>query len=468
MLVQCTSDPLTAVVETKQNDGSVSENLSSHIRCVDQGTGSDNNPGTMDRPWKTVQHAVNNVLPGDTILIRKGEYGTKGVPINFFSGSSGTSEKWITIRGYPRQSAVILGGFDTRGSSWASKGGAWLRIEGLVINGPVLIHNTQDAPVEIIDNKFDFFPKGGTAIKGSDHSSARQKNVIIKNNHIYGATIGIHTGEAAYTKNWLVENNIIERLIYPGTGDADYIRLFGEGHIFRGNILFGTKSREKGAAHTDGFQTFTRGASNILIENNIDSGFDEGIMASVSTGAVNKNWIVRNNIFSGTYADSLPGGSFGIDIHPTVGSAQNWTIVNNVFANNRYYGIAMGANASKMTVKNNFFYNSTMYTRLDYKRSDMFIGNNMTNMSTKSQISTDIVNINAALVFVNPVKVYHDPLSNPNRFDLRKNSPAIDAGARIPGLVDYDRYNTRRPQGSGWDIGPYEFAHIPLSIVKRK
>jgi parallel beta-helix repeat protein len=37
-------------------------------------TGDDANPGTRDQPWRTPHHAIEAVKPGDTILLRAGEY----------------------------------------------------------------------------------------------------------------------------------------------------------------------------------------------------------------------------------------------------------------------------------------------------------------------------------------------------------------------------------------------------------
>ncbi|MFP4016788.1 MAG: right-handed parallel beta-helix repeat-containing protein [Halanaerobiales bacterium] len=430
------------------------------VYFVDQSIGNDENPGTEEEPWATVQHAVDMAEAGDTIFIKPGEYGEVGAPINFYSGTTGAEDAWITIEGYPHNEAVIAGGVDTRGSAWKSPGGGWVRFKGLTLKSGIHIHNSQNAPVEIIDNVFDFSTsKSGVAIAGSNNINVENlENVVIKNNYVYGAQYGIITGGKA--RNWLVENNIIERIIKHGDGDADFIRVFGSGHIFRGNILFGTRSEEKGSAHTDGFQTFAGGARNILIESNIISGFDQGIMVSTTDGAINENWTVRNNIFSGTYADGEPGGSFGIAIHQNSGTARGWTIVNNIFANNRYHGVALRENSSYMTVKNNLFYNSNMYTGFDKSREDMFVGYNMCNRESSS-LSTDITGVDLSLVFKDPVEAYINPLNYPDRFALRAGTtenpnPAVDAGEDLSDLFNTDIRGVSRPQGSGWDIGPYE------------
>jgi len=51
-------------------------------------------------------------------------------------------------------------------------------------------------------------------------------------------------------------------------------------------------------------------------------------------------------------------------------------------------------------------------------------------------------------------------LVNPDANDFRpaKGSPVIDRGANLGDLVPTDMRGVRRPQGSGYDIGPFEFA----------
>ncbi len=458
---QCYLNELSVVSNSSSTPGI--DSIKGEIRFVDKSKGNDANPGTMESPWATLQFAVNKALPGYTILVKPGEYGSLNEEINFRAGTTGNPDKWITIKGYPRRAAVVLSGFNTMGNSYTAKGAGWIRIEGLTLKNGIFVHNTQGAPIEVIDNKFDFASSssfsstsGGCAIYGSNSTYATQKGIVIKGNHIYGASYGVITGQNGKSRDWLVENNIIERLIYR-SGDIDYVRIFGEGHIFRGNIFFGTRHSEKGAAHVDGFQSFNEGARNILIENNIISGFDEGIMVSTTGSVGNNNWTIRNNIFSGTYADSVAGGSYGISIHASTGTAKTWNIVNNVYANNKYHGIYLGDNTSYMTVKNNFFYNSNMYLSFNSTRGYMYVGYNMTNRTAKSPITTDKVGVDPNLVFVNPVSVYSNPVSNPNYFELKKNSPAINAGESLSGLVNSDMRNVKRPQGSYWDIGPYEY-----------
>ena len=50
--------------------------------------GLDSNPGTEVAPWRTLQHAVDNVAPGDEIVVHAGNYA--GARIE----SSGTVSRW--------------------------------------------------------------------------------------------------------------------------------------------------------------------------------------------------------------------------------------------------------------------------------------------------------------------------------------------------------------------------------------
>ncbi len=67
-------------------------------------SGADNNPGTFEHPFRTIQHAVDRLVPGDTVLIRGGTY-REQVSLT----ASGTPDHPITIAGYGDEYPVIKG-----------------------------------------------------------------------------------------------------------------------------------------------------------------------------------------------------------------------------------------------------------------------------------------------------------------------------------------------------------------------
>lgn len=66
--------------------------------------GSDSNSGTETNPFKTIQHAVNLVAAGDTVIVRAGTY-VETVTIR----NSGTATAPISIIAYPGEQPVIDG-----------------------------------------------------------------------------------------------------------------------------------------------------------------------------------------------------------------------------------------------------------------------------------------------------------------------------------------------------------------------
>ena len=67
-------------------------------------TGKNSNPGTIDAPWLTIQHAASTVTAGATVYVIGGVYNES---VSF--PRSGTASAPITFQSYPGQTAVIDG-----------------------------------------------------------------------------------------------------------------------------------------------------------------------------------------------------------------------------------------------------------------------------------------------------------------------------------------------------------------------
>lgn len=74
-------------------------------RFVDPQRGDDTGPGTRDRPYQTVAHALEQLQPGDTLCLRGGVYFERVV-----CRAVGTAEKPITVRSCPGELAILDGG----------------------------------------------------------------------------------------------------------------------------------------------------------------------------------------------------------------------------------------------------------------------------------------------------------------------------------------------------------------------
>jgi hypothetical protein len=67
--------------------------------------GSNDSPGSLARPWRTIGFALSRLRPGDTLLVRGGTYLERPTVT-----VSGTAAAPITIQSYPGESAVIDSG----------------------------------------------------------------------------------------------------------------------------------------------------------------------------------------------------------------------------------------------------------------------------------------------------------------------------------------------------------------------
>jgi len=67
-------------------------------------SGDDNNPGTLQQPFKTIQKAADVMVAGETCFIMNGEYRETVIPVN-----NGTPVNPIVFKNYNDQRVVILG-----------------------------------------------------------------------------------------------------------------------------------------------------------------------------------------------------------------------------------------------------------------------------------------------------------------------------------------------------------------------
>ena len=84
---------------------------------VDAKNGKDSQDGSKDQPWQSLQHAVKQLKPGDTLYMRGGIYREHAVVT-----CQGTTEKPITIRSFPGELAIVDGGlsefYDSPETAW--------------------------------------------------------------------------------------------------------------------------------------------------------------------------------------------------------------------------------------------------------------------------------------------------------------------------------------------------------------
>ena len=171
--------------------------------------GDDDNPGTEERPMRTPQAAADRVEPGDTVLLRAGEYTNQGAAPVLEIQRGGDRRNWVRFASYPGETATIR--FD--GLRGVRVGAAsHVVIEGLEVVGVA----EQIDPAEALAH--------ATAFKGSDFSQHRFFGV--------GVRLGDEPGETPH--HVIIRGNTIHHT--PGGGvsiaRSDYVLVEGN-HIYK-------------------------------------------------------------------------------------------------------------------------------------------------------------------------------------------------------------------------------------------
>ena len=94
---------IASIFFDRQSRAMESENHPQNVYYVAP-QGRDSNPGTLDRPWATIQKAADTLEAGQTVYIRGGTY---AISEQIRPRNMGRPDRWITYRAYPGEIATI-------------------------------------------------------------------------------------------------------------------------------------------------------------------------------------------------------------------------------------------------------------------------------------------------------------------------------------------------------------------------
>jgi len=261
--------------------------------------GSDGNPGTSDRPWKTFQKAASAVRAGDTVIVRDGTY-PGGVALE----TPGTSARPIVFKAAGTR-AIIQGSGGERdafeisgyslGDPWWKGADMYVTLEGITIRNAA---------------------RAGIRISCAHHVTVR-KCLLTQN-----GKWGIFTDYSNYS---LLEDN---ECSYSGEEHGIYVSNSSDFPVIRDNRVHHN--------HASGIQI------------NADPAMEDG--DGITSGAVIERNIVYENGEAGGAAINLA-------------SVRSSLIRNNLLYKNKAGGIACwgDGNGPAWGCKNNRFYNNTVY-----------------------------------------------------------------------------------------------------------
>jgi parallel beta-helix repeat protein len=414
-------------------------------------SGNNSNPGTEAQPWKTIQKAANTLTAGDTVYIKAGTYNERVVPKN-----SGNAGNYITYTNYNNDTVTIDGTGVSIPPAW---GGlleisevSYIKVSGLTIRdaGPDDNHNgilLEDSSYIIIENNHTY----NTASSGIGVWDC--SNIIIDNNEV---ELACNDGEqecisVGGTDTFEIRNNHVH---HSGPGSIG-----GEGICLKDGSSNG-KAYNNHVHHLNRLgiymDAWDKHTYNIEVYGNVVHDIDgnDCFTFASEAGGLLENITVYNNI--GYNADTL-GLTVSINGYPNISHPmKNITIINNTFYNNGGGGWGGGIavenpNAQNVVIRNNIVSQNVTFqieVEPNVSMSKLTIDHNLIHgyRGYGDEVrGTDYVEGNP--LFVN---------ASSADFHIQENSPAVDAGSSS-GAPSDDYEGNGRPQGSGYDIGAYEY-----------
>ena len=352
--------------------------------------GSDLNAGTAASPWSTIQHAVDQAQPGDTILVHGGVYNETVMITRSGSAEGG----FITLMEAPGEAAVIDGAglvrqpYGTRGLITLS-GVSYFRVKDFELRNyksesefivvGVLVQGSGER-IEIRDNVIHEIEANnpplrgnanalGIAVYGEETSPIR--NVIIDGNELFhlktGRSEALTVG--GNVEGWQITNNLVR--------DSDFIGIDAIGFYIDGterdrarqgwidgNTVHNLSSADNRALtfQAAAVGIYVDGGRDITIERNTVEANDGGIwLLSERLGKNTSNVVVRNNLVRFNRDAGILVG--GYDERQS-GGAEDVTIINNTLLENNGRDVQgihsgefqIGHNAHGIRFLNNILY----------------------------------------------------------------------------------------------------------------
>ncbi len=374
--------------------------------------GSDANPGTKEKPFATIKHAIETMAGGDTVLLRAGTYREViSYPPN------GSESAYTTFKNYNGEQVIIQPATKPGAYAVYIWGRSYIRLQGLILDGSDMTYNVTD-PTK---------GPGAGLIELGDHiviDSCELRNLGWTNAMIGGSY-------CTFTNNYFHDISTDPRVgNWPG-----YAWYVGSGHdnLFAHNIV-----RHIGGWGIHNYHSGANDCRNNTYSSNVfaDCGFagtrPEGAII-LSCGGGN---VAVNNIIYGCGADGIWLGC-GSGSAGTGDSVYNNTVYDNCKRGGRG-GITIGADGCATVT------NPTVINNISYQNNgkpDLYTGLYNGTLTVKNNL------LGKDPRFVDSAK---------GDFHLKAGSPAIDAGVKVEKVTE-DFAGLARPRGKGYDIGAYEY-----------
>jgi parallel beta helix pectate lyase-like protein/uncharacterized protein DUF1565 len=383
-------------------------------------TGSDSNPGSEARPFRTIQKAADGVKPGDTVLVDDGVYAYSGTndchgKVIVCVSRGGAPDNWVVFRSKNKWRAKIDGGDGKAGAGFVVRGGAsYVRIQDFEMTGLANVDGSAGG-IDLFDGG-SYFQVIGNRI----HNIGR----------VCTNTSNGQNGVFIEADNVLVEANLIHDVgrLAPGQQGCRPSNDYWKNH-------------DHGVYHD--------GGDHVTIRNNVIYNIKQGWAIQVWPKSRAHMNILNNTVaFSNQYKGKLGAivmwapSSGGMQVSDSI-------IANNIFYQVNTAAIWMGGASKKEPMR----------------FANVRISNNV--ISNGVLLSTEENVAASSLILADNLEKTDPKFADPAAFDfhLRSDSPAINAGLALSGVAnDYD--GRARPRGGLMDIGAYEHSDSPSRTAR--
>ncbi len=355
-------------------------------------SGSDLNPGTLSRPFKTLQHAADVAKPGDVINVRGGTYCQRLAITNSGNATGG----YITFRGEPGETAVLDGGCFILESGTTAMISlhdvSYIKIEGLEVRN-LKTSDPASVPfgirvyghgshIELLNNNVHNIEQMfqgrrvvgsgangfGIAVYGTDGASPLT-DLVIDGNKVHDLQTGsseslVLNGNVTHfriSRNRVYENNNIgiDVIGFERTAPDPAVDRARDG-VVEENLVYDISSRGNPAygseASSDGI--YVDGGMHVVIQNNVVHNTDFGIeMASEHFGRDTSYITARNNLVYYCHTAGVSIGGYGLKR----GGSDHVTIENNTLYRNNAWRTGTGEFYMQYHMQDNVFQNNIVY-----------------------------------------------------------------------------------------------------------
>ena len=339
--------------------------------------GDDAAKGSMRRPFRTINRALQEACAGDTVFVRGGTYREQ---VEF--PASGRADARIVLKAYPGERAVISGeglGVEVRTDMLLIRGRSHITVEGLEIAGLETSEAGREANGIVIEAGSTDITLRGNHIHSIRNTARRETypsahailvignteqavtRIAVEGNRIHDCVTG--TSEAVtingYVDGFRIEGNEIFRCSniaidaaggYAANGNPglNYAR---NGTISRNTIYDIDNELGQLKENCGAIAIYADGARHIVIERNRIHRCDRGIGIVSETDAYpTVGCIVRNNIVTGCRRTGIYMGGY---LDYSGGGTERCAIVNNTLVGNNRVRGAFGETEGELRLTEN-------------------------------------------------------------------------------------------------------------------